>query len=164
MKNKVLIIIFVIIAITTIGVLIYRDKYKMSETKKSKLVVDVSIDKDTKQGSMFIGSSEEASKLKESDKLIDPVIDIATNAEEKYKKGNYAEAEKEALRAISLANHGIVKHIAHNTLLKTYEATNNYSAAITEIDWLLNNVNEQTKIGLIEKKKKFEELSQKSSQ
>jgi len=163
MKSKALIIIFVIIAITTIGVLIYRDKYKMSETKKSKLVVGVSIDKDTKQGYMFIGSQEEASKLKESDKLVDPVIDIATNAEEEYKKGNYAEAEKEALRAIKDANHGIVKHIAHNTLLKTYEATNNYGAAIKEIGWLLKNVNEQKKVELMEKKKRFEQLLSEGS-
>jgi hypothetical protein len=138
-----------------------QDKSRDNNAKqKDKIIVDSLPEK----GIMLVGNKKQVEGTKKSIKeLIDPADDIAINAWELYKQKKYNEAEKEALRAISEAKQHIVKFSAHNTLLDIYEVTNNYDAAIKEIDWLLRNVNEPTKIGLIEKKKRFEKLLQKSS-
>jgi hypothetical protein len=132
-----------------------------SARQKDKIIVDTLPEK----GIMLVGDNKQVEGTKKDiAELIDPADDIAINAWELYKQKKYSDAEKEALRAIRGARQHIVKFSAHNTLLDIYEATNNYDAAVKEINWLLKNVNEQTKIMLIEKRKKIEELLQKSSQ
>ncbi len=126
-----------------------------SAGQKDKIIVDTLPEK----GIMLVGDKKQVEGIKKDIKeLVDPADDIAINAWELYKQKKYRDAEIEALRAIREAKQHVVKFSAHNTLLDIYEATNNYDAAVKEIDWLLKNVNEQTKAGLIEKKKRFEEL------
>lgn len=133
-----------------------QDKPKDNSTgQKDKIIVDTVPEK----GIMLVGDKKQIEGTKKDIKeLVDPADDIAINAWELYKQKKYRDAEIEALRAIREAKQHVVKFSAHNTLLDIYEATNNYDAAVKEIDWLLKNVNEQTKAGLIEKKKRFEEL------
>lgn len=158
-KNHIFIIMIVAMLLHTLSACLSQDDAKVDkENKKDEIVVKGLPAKSV----VLIGTKEQAEGTKKDmEELIDPAEDIAINAWELYKKGNYSEAEKEALKAIGLSKHGIVKHTAHNTLLNIYEATNNYKLAIQEINWLLQHVNEYAKPDLLKKKAGFEQLLSK---
>lgn|GEM_PF-2929720 len=110
---------------------------------------------------VLIGTKEQIERTKKDMKeLIDPADDIAINAWELYKAKKYDEAEKEALKAIREAKQHIVKFSAHKTLLDIYEATDKHEAAINEINWLLDNVNEHAKPELLQCKERLQKLLQ----
>ncbi|MCM8782297.1 MAG: hypothetical protein NC828_04535 [Candidatus Omnitrophica bacterium] len=122
---------------------------------ESKITVKGVADK----GMVFVGTKREIEDGKKGmEELTDPAYDIATTARKLFREGKYDEAEKEAIRAIDVAKHHIVIFSAHQTLLRIYEATVNYEAAIKEIDWLLKNVADYVKPELLQKREKFQEM------
>ena len=116
------------------------------------------------KGYLLIGSKNEVEggrkMIDSQDDVIDPAFSIVLDAERLYENGKYGEAEKEALEAIASAKHSIVTHSAHSTLLRIYEKTGRYEAAIKEIEWLLNVVNEQGRKDLLERRKDLVEKMQ----
>lgn len=157
--SSILLVLFIMAG--AMSALFYYSWNKNRTMEKRKITIETTFDEGNKHGYMFVGSPEEISKQKEMNELVDPVVDIVMNADDQYKKGNYGEAEKEALKALKLAKHGIVKHMAHNILMKTYETTKNYKSAILEIDWLLQHVNEYAKPDLLKKRAELEKLLNK---
>jgi tetratricopeptide (TPR) repeat protein len=155
MKNKILIVGLILVAIF-LSFYLYQ-KSQIASGKTEKLTVDVS----SEYGVTFIGTEKDVEGGKRAmGKLVDPADSIVLNARELFRNGKYVEAEREVLKALKLAKHSIVRHLAHHTLLEIYEKTDKYDLAIEEIDILLDYVNEQTKIELLQRKENLQKMFQ----
>jgi tetratricopeptide (TPR) repeat protein len=155
MKNKILIVGLILVAIF-LPFYLYQ-KSQIASGKTEKLTVDVS----SEYGVTFIGTEKDVEGGKRAmGKLVDPADSIVLNARELFRNGKYVEAEREVLKALKLAKHSIVRHLAHHTLLEIYEKTDKYDLAIEEIDILLDYVNEQTKIELLQRKENLQKMFQ----